>query len=1497
MQPSLITLNDAITDSPVYRSNVLHFDDQLDLLDKWLDALSKHLKLYCEKLNKFNLETNILCKKVMPVGIDEVLIDPHFTGAVIRSFSDALQTSLAFKTKLVSDIEDDFIQPLQQFVKVQLKDFKDFRKQHEKALERYEAQLSKYSSQSKSKEVSALREEAFRLHEARKYYVHMSGQHVVRMLQFRSALEHTLVEHFSAATLAHLNDIDGSMQVWQKLDVQLESWKQWLVDDKSTCNYQLHKLQATRKELENEFLNQSQPPRDLEKYIAPAFTTVPQSPMANRFSLDISETATPDQLNKPYHKWGYLFTKNARGYWTRRWFFLYNGYFGSCLVNASHKLKGAISLDERVSVLLSEIKPVSDIDRRYCFEVVCVQQAPIIVQAETEDEMKEWISAFDKAKRLAIQNEHVPNHTTNNGEHQKTIEPKNEPSTVYNNINTSVTNSSPFLSTANSSQISYSHVDASKSFVTLTGNNNHVATSNNQPLTSSPTQENQPSIVLLSTSADNDRVSLANSTSLTPLLVWEAARASSNQLSSPSSSQMTSTPTITIQNSDNGSVEKISTTNQDNDNNNNNNNNNSGEKEKNDNNQLSRRPLNLTIATKSSTAASSTTTHTSSTSWGIPWTLVPSMFQSSGSSNEPPPTPSTTSTPLLGELDGHQVIWPSHHDECQVQKVELNDYTSELELRNKELRQLFGGVAPHEIVLDAFICSLKKIPNKNSNDTSILKDDDNIDWPTSPIGNGGPLEQIEQELQTQLNQSVKPPTSQFGYSYTGRAFITQEAFWFYSCVVMSCVNTVAVRLTDIKNIRLIRDPSITNTGKQSNIALAIDLREETQGGVTSPREPLILMTLMDDVEVIAEKLRITVENAKQTEAMPCQLQTMYDILHHMSAAMSKKKNAPVTTIIKTEPAKAHSSPDLLSNHHQQQQNNGDIHHLEPAASPIPSSSTSSKLERIRKNRKGTKNKDQDNNNHNNNNNIYNNKLQPKSGALAAAMMAATVAGGSNIFDVSKVSQRSDGENENIKHTSKNKRQPSLPTVSTDATNNSDHRGIKAGDDDASTKHEQKSTAPSLDELPPHIQAPNGPAGCGCDDHLEKMEYEANLQMSAKRLFELLFSEEKTGAAANGGIWNQKTIASGSRDLNVGQWNNVDGKQQRILKYVMPVNNPMVKVKEADVVETQVMLKVEDHIRYVVQISTKSAQLPYADAFIPSIRYCISWVSKSQCRLSICMGVKFVKNILVKGMVMKAALKGMGESIAQFAPMIIEQVNKNRPQIKGAPDLVEAAQPTDTTASTTTATMPSTTTSSKTEKKGDDGFLGQVMVVWDTLQDVLSNIPLPIGTILAGLLIVWIFWGWLRAGTHHPDTYPHSYYAPNHNVISKAIYLRDVEEGLLNTNLQLSHMDTQCYKIFLESKEATRNSNSSNTLDQWHNPKHYMFSVELLFSRERLAMLRHDTLVIFQLLNQVDAQLLENEYVNWLLDTRLQCHAGVTIDNAVKCEAVYHQLKTISSSSS
>lgn len=66
-----------------------------------------------------------------------------------------------------------------------------------------------------------------------------------------------------------------------------------------------------------------------------------------------------------------------------------------------------------------------------------------------------------------------------------------------------------------------------------------------------------------------------------------------------------------------------------------------------------------------------------------------------------------------------------------------------------------------------------------------------------------------------------------------------------------------------------------------------------------------------------------------------------------------------------------------------------------------------------------------------------------------------------------------------------------------------------------------------DLLPSHIQAPAGPLQCNCTDHLEKMEYEMDLPVPAKKLYDMLFSED----AGPQGLWQQKTNASGSR----GQW--------------------------------------------------------------------------------------------------------------------------------------------------------------------------------------------------------------------------------------------------------------------------------------------------------------------------------------------------------------------------
>lgn len=184
----------------------------------------------------------------------------------------------------------------------------------------------------------------------------MSSQHVMRVLHFRSLLEHFLVERFTLGTLYHLQDMKRGAEAWAKVESNVGSWKQWLIDDRETCDHQLRQLQYARSGLESAYLNSARPVRELEKYTYQ---------YNNRHSMDLSGlNQTKSQI------WGYLFMKSSRNSWSRRWFFLYEGCFGM----TGRSAKGTVLMSDRVSILLCDVKPLIDLDRRFCFEVMCVHQ-------------------------------------------------------------------------------------------------------------------------------------------------------------------------------------------------------------------------------------------------------------------------------------------------------------------------------------------------------------------------------------------------------------------------------------------------------------------------------------------------------------------------------------------------------------------------------------------------------------------------------------------------------------------------------------------------------------------------------------------------------------------------------------------------------------------------------------------------------------------------------------------------------------------------------------------------------------------------------------------------------------------------------------------------------------------------------------------------------------------------------------------------------------------
>ncbi|ORX42363.1 hypothetical protein DM01DRAFT_1341076 [Hesseltinella vesiculosa] len=485
--------------------------------------------------------------------------------------------------------------------------------------------------------------------------------------------------------------------------------------------------------------------------------------------------------------------------------------------------------------------------------------------------------------------------------------------------------------------------------------------------------------------------------------------------------------------------------------------------------------------------------------------------------------------------------------------------------------------------------------------------------------------------------------------------------------------------------------------------------------------------------------------------------------------------------------------------------------------------------------------------------------------------------------------------------------------------------------------------PDPDALPAQVPVPTEPVVCACDDHLDRLDVEVELPVSAKRLFELMFSDANNAPPTDGGVWHKKTEAILGHDLRVTHWTEDDAQPTRTLKYWMPVTNPIVRMKEAEVAETQVLLKKQEHLCYVVQISTKTEALPYADAFVPSVRYCITYIDKSRCKLACYLGVRWLKFVMTKMIVTKAALKGMSDSVGVFIPILKDvtdkikrRVDEDRKVYKASllqddeqvtsddqstvdedelqPGLThDAREPTvdpepteavpgvaptnekDTTKATalvrpempTTPILSSTSTSSTafsdpapestvTKPAGHEVAEEEVRSL---VQAALASIWPPRGIMLFVIVVCTLYGLW--AALLSPMSKP-SWPGPT---TSHAVYLRDIDQGVVHKSLTPPYAGSDIYEQFVTTRQQGDY--------QWFDGRHYRLALDYVNHREQMGLLRHDLLNNFNSLNLADAALLDNEYLNWLLDHRQRCRqqAHNQQNASAVCEQVSLQIGT------
>lgn len=366
-------------------------------MERWLEGYVRAASRLANEVTAIeSLVNTYLACATPPIAISEAALDQDYTVLAIRRYNDGAKEFWTATIRWMKKVESTVADPIRSFSHNDIATLKTIRRSLDITQKNFDSVVNRYASQSKTKETSSLREDAFHLHEARRAYLKASLDFCVAAPQVRANLDKLLVKIFSSRWKEMKNSRDALATSFAKWTADIDRVLGW---SKEMENYErvfTQELQIARGRIEEAAEHKSRPPRELDAY---STSTVPL--MGNTGPLG-SPKKIPVEISQTQ---GWLFQrtvtgKPARTLWIRRWFYVKDGVFG--WLQQSSRFS-AVEESEKIGVLLCGVRPASQEERRFCFEVK-TKDSTLILQAESQTELMEWIAAFEVVKRKALEN-------------------------------------------------------------------------------------------------------------------------------------------------------------------------------------------------------------------------------------------------------------------------------------------------------------------------------------------------------------------------------------------------------------------------------------------------------------------------------------------------------------------------------------------------------------------------------------------------------------------------------------------------------------------------------------------------------------------------------------------------------------------------------------------------------------------------------------------------------------------------------------------------------------------------------------------------------------------------------------------------------------------------------------------------------------------------------------------------------------------------------------
>ena len=394
-------LKEAALDSPSFRCGCTHFSEQLGLVENWLESYTRCITKLANEVGAFETLLNgFLAQTIPPSHLSEAVIDHDYTLLAMKRYGEGAKDVWTAAISGLKKMEVRIAEPIKAFLQNDLRSFREVRRNLEQTQKVFDNAQSRYSGREKTKEASSLREDAFQLHEARKAYLKASMDFSTTAPQLRMNLDKVLVRVFSDQwqdTRGLWQRFYGSSERWENDIERIRGWSREMENGEKVFR---RELSDARKQIEESAEQAARPSREIEAYAAASFSTASSAALATNLQAPGSKSKPVRSEKQGWLNLRTVSGKPSRTTWLRRWFYVKNGIFG-WLVQGSRS--GGVEESERIGVLLCNVKPGNADDRRYVFEVK-TKDTTIVIQAETQAELAEWLAAFDVAKQKALEN-------------------------------------------------------------------------------------------------------------------------------------------------------------------------------------------------------------------------------------------------------------------------------------------------------------------------------------------------------------------------------------------------------------------------------------------------------------------------------------------------------------------------------------------------------------------------------------------------------------------------------------------------------------------------------------------------------------------------------------------------------------------------------------------------------------------------------------------------------------------------------------------------------------------------------------------------------------------------------------------------------------------------------------------------------------------------------------------------------------------------------------